>query len=58
MTSLPMLTKSSSKSRSGKYYITANCPSIVEMIEKYHPGLVPNLAPHRFPDGCHCHGDT
>jgi len=29
----------------GKYYITANCPSIVEMIEKYHPGLVPNLAP-------------
>jgi iron only hydrogenase large subunit-like protein len=30
---------------SGKYYITANCPSIVEMIEKYHPGLVPNLAP-------------
>ncbi|HNT92482.1 MAG TPA: [Fe-Fe] hydrogenase large subunit C-terminal domain-containing protein [Bacteroidales bacterium] len=30
---------------SGKYYITANCPSIVEMIEKYHPHLVPNLAP-------------
>ena len=29
----------------GKYYITANCPAIVEMIEKYHPGLVPNLAP-------------
>ena len=29
----------------GKYYITANCPPIVEMIEKYHPGLVPNLAP-------------
>jgi len=29
----------------GKYYITANCPTIVEMIEKYHPGLVPNLAP-------------
>ena len=29
----------------GKYYITANCPSIVEMIEKYHPGLVSNLAP-------------
>ncbi len=29
----------------GKYYITANCPSIVEMIEKYHPHLVPNLAP-------------
>ncbi len=30
---------------SGKYYITSNCPSIVEMIEKYHPDLVPNLAP-------------
>jgi len=30
---------------SGKYYITSNCPSIVEMIEKYHPHLVPNLAP-------------
>ncbi len=30
---------------SGKYYITSNCPSIVEMIEKYHPNLVPNLAP-------------
>jgi len=29
----------------GKYYITSNCPTIVEMIEKYHPGLVPNLAP-------------
>lgn len=30
---------------SGKYYVTSNCPSIVEMIEKYHPNLVPNLAP-------------
>ncbi len=30
---------------SGKYYITSNCPSIVEMVEKYHPNLVPNLAP-------------
>ena len=30
---------------SGKYYITSNCPSIVEMVEKYHPHLVPNLAP-------------
>lgn len=30
---------------SGKYYITANCPSIVEIIEKYNPGLVSNLAP-------------
>lgn len=29
----------------GKYYITSNCPVIVEMIEKYHPTLVSNLAP-------------
>jgi iron only hydrogenase large subunit-like protein len=29
----------------GKYYITANCPSIVKMIEKFNPELVPNLAP-------------
>jgi len=29
----------------GKYYITANCPVIVKLIEKYFPGLVPNLAP-------------
>ncbi|MBG0859976.1 MAG: 4Fe-4S dicluster domain-containing protein [Bacteroidales bacterium] len=29
----------------GKYYITANCPSVVKLIEKFHPGLVPNLAP-------------
>jgi iron only hydrogenase large subunit-like protein len=29
----------------GKYYITANCPAIVKMIEKYYPGLIPNLAP-------------
>ena len=29
----------------GKYLITANCPSIVKIIEKYHPELVPNLAP-------------
>ncbi len=30
---------------SGKYYITSNCPAIVEKVEKYHPHLVPNLAP-------------
>ena len=30
---------------SGKYYITANCPAIVEIIEKYYPHLVSNLAP-------------
>lgn len=29
----------------GKYLITANCPSIVKLIEKFHPELVPNLAP-------------
>jgi Na+-translocating ferredoxin:NAD+ oxidoreductase RNF subunit RnfB len=29
----------------GKYLITANCPSIVKLIEKFHPDLVPNLAP-------------
>lgn len=29
----------------GKYYITANCPVIVKLIEKYYPGLLPNLAP-------------
>jgi iron only hydrogenase large subunit-like protein len=29
----------------GKYLITANCPSIVKMVEKFHPELVPNLAP-------------
>ncbi len=29
----------------GKYYITANCPAIVKLIEKYHPELIPNLAP-------------
>jgi iron only hydrogenase large subunit-like protein len=29
----------------GKYYITANCPSIVKIIEKFNPDLVSNLAP-------------
>jgi iron only hydrogenase large subunit-like protein len=29
----------------GKYYITANCPSIVKYIRKFYPDLVPNLAP-------------
>jgi iron only hydrogenase large subunit-like protein len=29
----------------GKYYITSNCPSIVKLIEKFHPEIVPNLAP-------------
>ena len=29
----------------GKYYITANCPSVVAYIEKYQPDLINNLAP-------------
>jgi iron only hydrogenase large subunit-like protein len=29
----------------GKYHISANCPSVVAYIEKYHPALVMNLAP-------------
>ena len=29
----------------GKYYITANCPSIVKLVRKFYPDLVPNLAP-------------
>jgi len=33
------------KKAQGKYYITANCPAIVKLIEKYYPELVPNLAP-------------
>lgn len=29
----------------GKYYISANCPSVVKLIEKFHPEMVPSLAP-------------
>ena len=29
----------------GKYYITANCPAIVKLIEKFHPEMTSNLAP-------------
>lgn len=29
----------------GRYYISANCPPIVALIEKYYPGLIDNLAP-------------
>lgn len=29
----------------GKYYILANCPPIVSLIEKYYPNLLDNLAP-------------
>lgn len=33
----------------GKYYISANCPVIVKLIEKFNPELVPNLAPFISP---------
>lgn len=29
----------------GRYYISANCPPIVALIEKFHPELINNLAP-------------
>jgi iron only hydrogenase large subunit-like protein len=29
----------------GKYYITANCPAVVNYVEKFHPSLINNLAP-------------
>ncbi|HSV87074.1 MAG TPA: [Fe-Fe] hydrogenase large subunit C-terminal domain-containing protein [Bacteroidales bacterium] len=29
----------------GKYYLTANCPSLVSFVEKFHPELTENLAP-------------
>lgn len=29
----------------GKYHFTANCPTVVSFIEKYHPELITNLAP-------------
>lgn len=29
----------------GRYYIATNCPPIVALIEKFHPGLIDNLAP-------------
>jgi iron only hydrogenase large subunit-like protein len=29
----------------GKYLVTANCPSIVKLIEKFHPEMIPNIAP-------------
>jgi iron only hydrogenase large subunit-like protein len=29
----------------GKYYISANCPAIVKLIDKFHPEMTPNLAP-------------
>jgi iron only hydrogenase large subunit-like protein len=34
----------------GKYYLSANCPVIVSLVEKYYPHLVGNLAPILSPD--------
>ncbi len=33
----------------GKYFISANCPVVVSLVEKYHPELVNNLAPIASP---------
>lgn len=33
------------KKAEGKYMITANCPAIVKLIEKFHPEMIPSLAP-------------
>jgi iron only hydrogenase large subunit-like protein len=33
------------KEFNGKYFITSLCPSMVSLVEKYYPELVPNLAP-------------
>ncbi|TCN67567.1 [Fe-Fe] hydrogenase large subunit C-terminal domain-containing protein [Acetobacteroides hydrogenigenes] len=33
----------------GKYFITSLCPSMVSLVEKYYPELVPNLAPIATP---------
>jgi len=29
----------------GRYYITTNCPPVFALVEKFHPGLIGNLAP-------------
>jgi len=29
----------------GRYYITSCCPAVVSYVEKFHPGLINNLAP-------------
>ena len=29
----------------GKYYITANCPAVVALVEKFYPEIIDNLAP-------------
>jgi iron only hydrogenase large subunit-like protein len=34
----------------GKYYLSANCPVVVNLVEKYYPHLIENLAPILSPD--------
>ncbi len=33
----------------GKYFITANCPAVVNYVERYHPRLIDNMAPFVSP---------
>ena len=33
----------------GKYYLTTNCPVVVDLVEKYYPELIPNLVPYVSP---------
>jgi iron only hydrogenase large subunit-like protein len=34
----------------GKYYLSANCPVVVSLVERYYPHLIGNLAPILSPD--------
>jgi iron only hydrogenase large subunit-like protein len=34
----------------GKYYLSANCPVVLNLVEKYYPHLIENLAPILSPD--------
>ena len=34
----------------GKYYLSSNCPVVVNLVERYYPHLVGNLAPILSPD--------
>ncbi len=34
----------------GKYYLSANCPVVVSLVEKYYPHLIENLAPILSPE--------
>lgn len=42
-------TKSTLKNAKGKYYITANCPPVIDYIRKFQPELIPNLMPLKSP---------